>query len=80
MGKRKAQSYRVKLTWEALQEIASQLVAGDGLMQAAIGAGELCRSSSLHRTKTTGRYTAHLVYRQGDQSTAITIRNIEVAP
>ncbi|WP_026784227.1 hypothetical protein [Pleomorphomonas koreensis] len=80
MGKRRPKSYRVNLTWEAMQGIAQQLIAGDGLMEAAIGTGELCRSSSLHRTKTTGRYTAHLVYRQGDQSTAITIRNIEVAP
>lgn len=80
MGKRRPKSYRVNLTWEAMQEIARQLVTGDVALEALVGTGELCRSSSLHRTKTTGRYTAHLVYRQGDQSSSITLRNIEAGP
>ena len=78
MGKRRPKSYRINLTWEALQRIAGLLLDGEPLAHLVDRDG-LCKSSALYRTNT-GRYTAHLVFRDGDQSTSITIRNIEVAP
>lgn len=78
MGKRRPKSYRVHLTWEALQRIARLLLVDEPLA-ALVNKDGLCKSSALYRTNT-GRYTAHLVFRDGDQSTSITIRNIEVAP
>lgn len=78
MGKRRPKSYRVPLTWEAMQRIAGLLLVDEPLA-ALVERDGLCKSSALYRTKT-GRYTAHLVFRDGDQSTSITIRNIEAAP
>jgi hypothetical protein len=80
MGRRHPKSYRIRLTWQALQDIAGQLVAADAVLAAVAGRGELCRSSALYRTGTTGRFTAHLVWREGNRSISATVRNIEVAP
>lgn len=80
MGRRRPTSYRVKTTWKGMQEIARLLIADDDPAKILVGDAQLCRSSALYRTKTTGRYTAHLVWRDGHSTTTVTIKDIEVTP